>query len=91
MDERSYEAAEDWLARISGHRKPNGYRDQDGVWQADLSECAYCCRHVHQSKEHPDAWLKHCKTANHLANLHSTDPHEMMQHVRALLILKEMK
>jgi hypothetical protein len=67
--------------RQKGLNKPAGKPNGQGIWHAVAEEIAECCKSHHPTESEPDRWLRHCKTATHVATM----LHKNVDHVKALM------
>jgi hypothetical protein len=64
---------------------PNGYFDSGGRWYpADDNTCPDCASVRSPSKRWPYSYLKHCRTANHVASVVGVDATNVKRVAKAL-------
>ncbi|WP_333798549.1 hypothetical protein [Trichlorobacter lovleyi] len=67
-------AATDFNNRRDRISHPDGTFDSAGRWSPSYSEECDCCKNIRQpSRSYPFSLMIHCRTAEHVANLHGVD------------------
>lgn len=67
-------AAQTFIDRSDRLEHPHGQFDNARRWYPDAGERCECCEHIRRpSRGYPFSWMKHCRSAVHLANLYDVD------------------
>lgn len=79
-------SAQLFLDRKDHIKKPQGYCDNAMRWYPSDIEKQECCNYIrHPSRSFPWSLLKHCSTAEHVANLCGVDTTELRKEARKIV------
>lgn len=83
--EKLNDAALCYLARKKRHDHPSGRFDNAGRWYPNNSEEQSCCKYIRSpSRAYPHSYMVHCRTIQHVANLHQVSLNDLKAAVRKL-------
>ena len=76
-------ATQAYLRRKSRAEHPEGSFDKQGRWWPSAQEHQDCCAHIRSpTRSYPYSLMLHCRTAEHVANLHGVTVDAMRQALR---------
>lgn len=82
-DDSLRRAAEEYVARYTGAKRPEGVSGKHGIWTPTEDERRPCCSQIKPPhKGWPIALLKHCGSAEHVANLFGVDHLDLVRATR---------
>lgn len=83
-EEKIEKAVQCYLRRKDRTENPAGKFDKQGRFYPSLEEYQDCCTSIRTpSKNWPYSLMVHCRTAEHISNLHAVDVHELRRKIYA--------
>lgn len=77
-------ALETFFAREARREHPSGSFDKASRWFPDAAEQQNCCHLIRQpTRAWPHSLNKHCRTAEHVANLYNVDAKALRKAINA--------
>lgn len=81
-----------YQARQVRDEHPDGYFDGAGRWYPDDDEHQACCRLIRRpTRTYPYSLLLHCRSAEHVAEVHDVSVTELRRALRAVAAAKRLE